>query len=234
LIFMLISALVAVGTFFAVSSYVQSVNSQVGERVTVYRATKAIDPYSPLSSANLEPFEVPERWTADSAVLSMRELEGRRVGFRINSGSIVSSDMLIPSSALSPTERELAINIDPVTGVAGRVRPGDKVDIYAVFGEVPGLPKSARVLVRDVRIVSIAGQQTVTQRSAEGTAEEAVVPVTLAVEPEQALKVTYAAAFAESVRLVALPTDVGTNRRGEKDTFDAGGLGGKAILEGAQ
>jgi pilus assembly protein CpaB len=56
--------------------------------------------------------------------------------------------------------------------------------------------------------------------------------VTLALEPRGALAVTYSAAFAQEVRLVALPLDVGTNRAREKDTFDAGSLGGKAIPEG--
>ena len=66
--------------------------------------------------------------------------------------------MLIPSSSLEHDEREIAINVDAVTGVAGRVHPGDRVDIYAVFSDVPGLAKQVRVLVRNVRIVSIGGR----------------------------------------------------------------------------
>src|SRR5690606_13884926 len=127
LVMIIIAALVAIATFFVVTGYVASVNSQVGSRVTVYRATKAIDPYTPLSANNIEPVEVPARWAAESAVLSMSDLQGRRIGFRVNSGSTVSSDMLIPSSSLDRDEREIAINVNAVTGVAGRVRPGDRV-----------------------------------------------------------------------------------------------------------
>lgn len=231
LLFVLVSALVAIGTFFAVSAYVANVNSQVGSRVTVYQASQPIAPYTPLGPDNLEAVEVPERWVPKSSVLSLDELQGRRVGFRLNAGSTVSSDMLIPSSSLSATEREVAVNVNSVTGVAGRVRPGDRVDLYAVFSEVPGLPKSVRILSRDIRIVSIAGEQTVTKESASGVAEQKVIPVTLALEPEQALAVTYASAFASEVRLVALPSDVGTNRQGEPNEYDAGKLGGKAIIE---
>lgn len=234
LMFILVAAVVAAGTFFAVTSYVASVNSQVGSRVTVFRAVKPIEAYTPLTAANLEPVEVPERWVSKSSVLTMRELEGRRVGFRISSGTTISSDMLIPSSALSSTEREIAINVDAVTGVAGRVRPGDNVDMYAVFGDVPGVTKQARVLVRDVRVVSIAGQQTVTQAGDQGLSEQDVIPVTLALEPKEALSVTYAAAFADEVRLVALPTDVGTNRSHEKTAYDARDLGGTAVPEEAR
>lgn len=229
---MAVALLVAVGTFVAVLTFVANVNSQVGQRVTVYQARQPIDPYTPLSADVVEPVEVPRRWVSESSILALSELNGRRIGFRVNAGTTISSDMLIPNSSLSSTERELAINVNPVTGVAGRVRPGDRVDVYAVFGDVPGLPKQVRILQRNVRIVSIAGQQTVTQQNAQGTRESEVIPVTLAVEPEAALSITYASAFAQEVRLVALPSDVGVNRTNESDTFDASKLGGQAIPEG--
>lgn len=234
LFFVIVSALVAIGTFFAVSAYVANVNSQVGSRVTVYQASQPIAPYTPLGPDNLEAVEVPERWVPKSSVLSLDELQGRRVGFRLNAGSMVSSDMLIPSSSLSATEREVAVNVNSVTGIAGRVRPGDRVDLYAVFSEVPGLPKSVRILSRDIRIVSIAGLQTVTKEGDGGVSEQEVIPVTLALEPEQALAVTYAGAFASEVRLVGLPSDVGTNRKGEPNDYDARKLGGKAVPEEVQ
>lgn len=228
----IIAALVAIATFFVVTGYVASVNSQVGSRVTVYRATKAIEPYTPLSAKNVEPVEVPARWASDSSVLSMSDLQGRRIGFRVNSGSTVSSDMLIPSSSLDRDEREIAINVNSVTGVAGRVRPGDRVDIMAVFGDVPGLPASIKLIDKDVRVVSIAGKQTVSKSSEDGMTEESVIPVTLALSPEKTMAVSYAAAFAEEVRLVALPTDVGVDRENDPQDFDASDLGGKAVIEG--
>lgn len=233
LVLIIVSALIALATFVVVTRYVAGVNSQVGSRVTVYRATQAIEPYTPLSSSNLEPVEVPKRWTAESTVLRMDELSGRRVGFRINPGSTISSDMLIPSSELDKSEREIAINVDSVTGVAGRVRPGDRVDIYAVFADVPGLPKSVQVLTRDVRVISIEGEQQVTTSDEEeGVGQDSVIPVTLALVPKDAMAVTYAANFAAEVRLVALPNDVGTDRRDELDDFDAEELGGEAVPEG--
>lgn len=228
----IIAALVAIATFFVVTGYVASVNSQVGSRVTVYRATEAIEPYTPLSAKNLEPVEVPARWAPDSSVLSMSDLQGRRIGFRVNSGSTVSSDMLIPSSSLDRDEREIAINVNSVTGVAGRVRPGDRVDIMAVFGDVPGLPASVKLIDKDVRVVSIAGKQTVSKSNDDGMTEESVIPVTLALSPEKTMAVSYAAAFAEEVRLVALPSDVGVDRDSDLEDFDAGDLGGKAVIEG--
>lgn len=231
LLFMLVALLIALGTFFAVTAYVASINSQVGTRVTVYRAAAKIDPYTPLSVDNLTPVEVPERWASKSSIVALNDLVGRRISFEVEQGTTISSDMLIPSSQLSSTEREIALNVNPVTGIGGRISPGDRVDIYAVFGDVPGLPKQVRVLERNIRVVSVAGQQTVTQQTSQGLTEQDVIPVTLAVEPESALSITYASAFAQEVRLIGLPTDVGVNRGQEQDDFDASNLGGKAIPE---
>ncbi|MBL8931189.1 MAG: Flp pilus assembly protein CpaB [Kineosporiaceae bacterium] len=232
LVLILVSVVIALATFVVVMRYVAGVNSQVGVRVTVYQAADAIEAYTPLTPQNLRAVEIPRRWVSNSSILELQDLVGRRVGFRVSPGTTLSSDMLVPSSSLDKQEREVAINVDPVTGVAGRVRPGDRVDIYAVFGEVPGLPKTVKVLTRGVRVVSIAGQQTVVQKTEQGTDEATVVPVTLALRPQDAMAVTYAANFATEVRLVALPTDVGVDRRGEPDSYDAGRLGGQAIPEG--
>ncbi|WP_110240383.1 Flp pilus assembly protein CpaB [Nocardioides gilvus] len=228
ILFLVAAGALAIAVFTAVSSYVSQVESQVGPKTTVYQVAEPVNAYSPLGPSNLEAVEVPRRWAAPTAVTTLRELQGRRVGFQLAAGTIVTSDMLIPSTDLSPTEREIAINVNAVTGVAGRVRPGDRVDIVAVFADVPGLSKQARVLTRDVRIVSVGGQQIVPD---DAGLTESVIPVTLALEPKQSLAVTYAAAFAYEVRLVALPGDVGTNRADEVKDFDAGDLGGKAIPE---
>ena len=234
IVFMVLSVLVSIAVFVILTGYVRSVSSQVGPTTTVYRAVGPIEAYVPLDEQNLEPYEVPERWAAPTSRLELPELDGRRVGFRVEAGTVVTSDMLIPPSDLSPTEREVAINVDAVTGVAGRVRTGDRVDMYAVFADVPGLPAQVRVLVRDVRIVSIGGVQTVTQSDDAGVEQADVIPVTLALEPNDSLAVTYANAFAQEVRLVALPTDSGLDRSEDVEQFDAGSLGGTAIPEGME
>jgi pilus assembly protein CpaB len=91
------------------------------------------------------------------------------------------------------------------------------------------VPPEVRVLVRDVRVVSIGGQQTLQLQDTNGIRDQKVVPVTLALEPKDALSVTYANTFAKEVRLVGLPTDVGASRANESNTYDARQLGGKAV-----
>jgi pilus assembly protein CpaB len=230
-VFMLLAVVIGFGVFISVTSYVSNVESQVGAKTTVYEASGPISPYTPLSSDNLKPVQVPERWAATTTRLTIGQLQGRRVGFQLTAGTVISADMLLSPSALNPNEREIAINVNPVTGIGGRIASGDRVDIYAVFADVNGLPKQVQVLVRNVRVVSIGGQQTVRKNDDNGITESDVVPVTLALTPNNALAVTYANAFAQEVRLVGLPTDVGTNRTDEQNEYDAKSLGGKAIAE---
>lgn len=231
-LFILLSALMAVVVFGVVVFYVSSVSSQVGPTATVYRATGDLAAYSEITSASIAEDEVPERWLSETAVLDPEELLGRRVAVNLQEGTMVTADLLVPPSDLDADEREIAINVDAVTGIAGRVQPGDFVDVYAVFADVPGLAKQVQVLVRSVRVVSVQGSQVqVDEESITG--ESTVIPVTLALNPNDALAVTYAAAFSQEVRLVGLPAGTAEDRSGEQDEFDAEDLGGEAIPEGA-
>ena len=232
-LFLVLSVVIAAGVFVAVAGYVGSVNRQVGPKVTVYRAARPIGPYQALSEQNLEAVRVPDQWASETSQVALDELVGRRIGFRVEKGTTITSDMLVPPSELSPTERELAVDVDAVTGLAGRILPGDLVDVYAVFGDVPGLSKQVRVLVRSVRVVTVGGQRTVTDPDDGGglDADREVLPVTLALEPNDALAVTFASAFAEEVRLVGLPTGNTLNRADEIASYDATNLGGDAVPE---
>ena len=229
-LFILLAVVLAVVVFFVIASYVGNVASQVGAMRTVYRVAEDTPAFTTLEESALVADEVPARWLSESADVTLDDLVGRKVVANLQSGTMVTADLLVPPSDLSDTEREIAIQVDQVTGVADRVRPGDRVDIYAVFADVPGLAKQVRVLVRDVRVVSVRGSQVVLdEASASGT--QNVIPVTLALEPNDALAVTYAAAFAQEVRLVGLPAGL-SDRTDEQDDFDAENLGGQAVPEG--
>jgi pilus assembly protein CpaB len=229
---MVLSALAAVLVFVGVSTYVSSVSSQVGPMVTVYKVTKDLPAFTTLSAENTEPVQVPQRWAADNTVLKSADIDGRVTATPMTAGATVSLDGLVPPSDLNPDEREVAVNVDAVTGLAGRVRPGDRVDVFAVFTDVPGLPKQATQLVQNVRVVSVAGQLQV--QSPDARSLQNVIPVTLALTSDQALSVTYASQIAAQVRLIGLPPGVAQDRSKDKKTFDARSLGGKAIPEQAR
>jgi pilus assembly protein CpaB len=226
-VLMVLSVLAAALVFVGVSSYVSNVNSKVGPMVTTYHVTKDLQAFTTLSSENTEPVQVPQRWAADNSVLKASDIDGRVTATPLAAGSPVNLDSLVPPSDLDPNEREVAVNVDAVTGLAGRVRPGDRVDVYATFTDVPGLTKQTRILVENVRVVSVAGQQQV--QSSDAKTIQNVIPVTLALQPRAATAVTWAGNLAKEVRLIGLPPGVAQDRSKERTTFDARQLGGKPI-----
>ncbi|MGH3459356.1 Flp pilus assembly protein CpaB [Aeromicrobium sp.] len=223
---MMLAGLAAVALFFVAVSYVGSVNAKIAPTTTVYRAVKDIEAYSVVDEGDLEAVDVPQKWAAKEASDELQSIVGRRVAFNLSSGTYVGDDMLLPASTLNEDEREIALTVDAKTGIAGRVRTGDFVDVYAIFGE-DSATGSSKVLVRNVRVVSVRGVETRTQTtSRDELQEQQVVPVTLALRPGDALAVTYADSFAETVRLVGLPPGTNSsNREGERSKVDADDLG---------
>lgn len=222
---LLLSGLGALVLFAVTTSYVSSVNAQVAPLVTVYAAAADLPAYTQLTEDDVQPVEVPERWAPPTTVREVADLVGRRVAYGMDAGTWVGTDALLPPSAIGDDEREIAISVDAVTGIAGRVSPGDLVDVYAVFGTAED--GVSRTLVRNVRVVSVGGQQTRAATDGAGAlADQEVVPVTLALDPQEALSVTYADAFALSVRLVGLPPGIeNQDRRGEFNRVDNDQLG---------
>lgn len=226
-ILMLLAGLCAIALFFVSVSWVSSVNATVRPLVETFRATGEIPAYSVIDADDIETVSVPEKWVSTRAVRDADSLIGQRVAFNIGEGTYLSDDMLLPRSSLNENEREIALTVDAKTGIAGRVQTGDFVDVYAVFADPQSGTGSSRVLVRNVRVVSVRGVETQTSSSEDSFSESQVIPVTLALEPGAALAVTYADTFAASVRLVGLPPGVSTKNRGdERNSFGPRDLGG--------
>ncbi len=222
---MMLAGICAIALFFISISWVGSVNAKVSPLVKTYQAKSEIPAYSVIEEDDIEAVEIPKRWASTSATTDIESLIGERVAFNVGEGTYLSDDMLLPRSSLNEDEREIALTVDAKTGIAGRVQTGDFVDVYAVFTNEDGNNGTSQVLVRNVRVVSVRGIETETAKSGDSFAEEQIVPVTLALQPKAALAVTYADAFAASVRLVGLPPGVSSkNRSGEPELVRRGDL----------
>ena len=219
-ILMVLAAFAALALLVTVTQYVSSVNSQVAPTVTVFQAAKDLSAYGTIRADELKAVKVPSRYVSDQTIQDKEQLVGRRIGFNIASGTYFGSDMLLPPSSLNENEREIALTVDAKTGIAGRIKSGDFVDVYAVFGEAG--QGSSQVLVRSVRVVSVGGIETASEKTSKNELQQSqVLPVTLALEPNDALKVIYADAFAATVRLVGLPQGIqNQNRDSEPSRVD--------------
>ncbi|MEU8867919.1 Flp pilus assembly protein CpaB [Streptomyces phaeochromogenes] len=204
-ILLVLSALCALGAFAGVLSVIRDVNSKVGPEVAAYRLKDDVAPYRELTSDQFEKVSMPERWLSSTAVTSLSEIRGKIAVTRLEKGSLLQKDMIVDRPELEAGQQEIAIMIDAATGVAGKINPGSRVNIYATFkDETDNGKDQSKVIVENARVIDVGkltaldpGQSSNDRRR---TANEAV-PITFALDTADAQRVAYAESFAEHVRL---------------------------------
>lgn len=201
-----ISALCALGVFAGVLTLVRNVQSKVGPETTAYELTRDIPAYAPLGADQLHKVSIPKRWLPDTAVTDLGALRGKVAGNALHKGALLQTGMMADRPELKPGQQEIAIMIDAATGVAGKIHPGDRVNIYATFsGDRTGEKSQsaqAKVIVTDARVIDV-GKLTPFSKDADQrrSTDREGVPITFALDTLDAQRVAYAESFAEHVRL---------------------------------
>jgi len=219
---MTVAALGAVAVFFLVLNYVAGVSRQVGQMTTAYMFTKAVPELMPITGDDIELVKMPEHWLPSAAIQSFDTSRGLVATENIPKGAMLQQGMVGPPPELQPGQREIAIMINAETGVAGKIHPGDLVDIYATFSTQTSTQTEtqARVIVANARVLAIGALQQVDSPANSGGGgqfqQDEVVPVTFALSTQDSLKVTYAESFATKVRLALIAP-------GTRSSADPGG-----------
>ncbi|MFI7402944.1 Flp pilus assembly protein CpaB [Streptomyces sp. NPDC049541] len=210
---LLLSVVCALGAFVGVLSVISDVKSQVGPKVTAYEVKSDIKPYSSLSAAQFEKTEMPKRWLSANAVTDLAGIRGKVAVTTLKKGSLLQSDMIVDQPALQPGQQEVAIMIDAATGVAGKITPDSKVNVYATFeGQKQGDPDLSKIIVTNARVLDV-GDLTSLQPDADNRTGQPTkaVPITFALSALDAQRLTYAESFAKRVRLALVaPSETGT------------------------
>ncbi|OEV04799.1 Flp pilus assembly protein CpaB [Streptomyces oceani] len=208
-ILIVLSALCALGVFAGVLTVIRNVESKVGPETTAYELKRDIPAYEPLDEDQFEKVSMPERWVPETAVTDLGELRGKIAVNPLEAGSLLQSDMIVKRPELEPGQQEIAIMIDSETGVAGKINPGNQVNIYATFeGDQTGdktQPSRSQVIVDNAKVIDV-GELTPFEEGDEDDArtrqrEREGVPITFALSTADAQRVAYAESFAEHVRL---------------------------------
>lgn len=206
-----LSVLCAAAAFFGVLTVVNDVDSKVGPETTAYELNQDVAVYQALSPGQFTKVSIPSRWLPPTAVTSLAAVNGKIAATTLTKGSLLQTDMVSARPQLASGQQEIAIMVDAETGVAGTIQPGDQVNIFATFGGngangtatgSGGTPQS-RIIVTGARVLDIGkitqAGQTSDQSDARYTGSE--VPVTFALDTEDAQRVAYAESFAVRVRL---------------------------------
>ncbi|MGK5631493.1 Flp pilus assembly protein CpaB [Streptomyces sp. URMC 123] len=212
LVLLILSVLCALGAFAGVLSVIRDVESKVGPETTAYRLKQDVAAYQDLRPEQFERVAIPQRWLSDTAVTDLDKVNGKIAVTPLLKGSLLQADMIVERPALQPGRQEIAIMIDAATGVAGKIRAGAKVNIYATFeGKKEGEKPVSKVIVSNAPVIHVGKLTPVDSDTADSRRRRVeAVPITFALETRDAQRVAYAESFASHVRLalVAPGSDV--------------------------
>jgi len=151
---------------------------------------------SELTATQLDLVDWPTKFLPLGSFSKPEDLKGRVVRHAVSKGETIQEVALLPegsegglASVIAESKRAVSVEVDPIIGVAGFVRPGSRVDVLVTLTRLDWKDKQpyAKVILQNVKVLAID------QKLEEvGNGEpELVNVVTLEVDPNDAEKLTY-------------------------------------------
>ncbi|MEV4253571.1 Flp pilus assembly protein CpaB [Spirillospora sp. NPDC049652] len=203
---MILAALGAVVVFTGILSYVGSVRAEVGVKTEVLRLKTPVAAFTRVSPDNLDHVWVPKKWSPNTMITDLSQLDGKVASADLPAGAYLQTGMITPGPTLQAGQREISIMIDAETGVAGRVRKGIHVDIYATYQKNQGSNNQQACAARIVKsaLVTQIGQVTDVRSEKNNTVTDKQLPITFALSAADSLKLTREESFATKIRLALI------------------------------
>jgi pilus assembly protein CpaB len=204
----------AIVVFALVSSYVDDVRKEVEPKTSILVLRQAVPALQPIPPGAIGRKEVPQRYAPPRALREPLAIGNRVPNTELPAGVELQEGMLIEPPALERGQQEVSIMINADTGVAGKVQPGDRVDVNATFaGDERSVP-TARKLIVNAKVVTVGlpqqGARPFQPRNDSGNAANPasqVVPVTFALKPRDVLRLNFAESNAQEIRLSLVRPD---------------------------
>lgn len=177
---------------------------QDAEMVDVVVALTKIPANTEIRANMLAWKKIPKEALHPDAVQNLQDAQGRITANDIFAGEQVLWSRLLPKGTvpglsynIPEDKRAVTVAVNEVIGVAGFIKPGDKVDVIATFAFDP--PQSTTIL-QNVTVLAIAQEM---QSDAEQKAKLST-SVTFALSPSQAERLVLAESLGE-IRLALRP-----------------------------
>lgn len=199
---LIVTVVGAIAVFFVVTAYVADISSRVGPMVEVVRLARDVEAYEPIESDMVETVEVPSRWSPQTALHSAGQVSGLVAATAMPKGTVLADGLLVARPGVQPGYREIAIVVDAETGVAGKVQPGNHVDIIATIAADEIRPARAEIWASNVLVLEVGLPQDVEETDTLGNFSSGQgVPVTFALTSQDALRLAYVESFSVKLRL---------------------------------
>jgi pilus assembly protein CpaB len=230
---LLLSLLCALAAFAGVLALIRNVQSKVGPQTTAYELKEDVPAYKALRGDEFSEVSVPDRYLPRTAVTDLDAIRGKIAANALHKGSLLQSGMVAARPELRPGQQEIAIMIDAETGVAGKINPGSRVNIFATFkgdqqaGGKSRTPDQSKVIVSGAKVIDV-GKLTPFQRGGDQDErtrrqDQDGVPITFALSTLDAQRVAYAESFAEHVRLALVAPGDDSKAPGQDRTYTLAG-----------
>jgi pilus assembly protein CpaB len=206
---LVVAGIGAIVVFSLISNYVADVRKDVEPKTAVLVLTRSVPQLQPIPPDAVRTKSVPAKWVGAQALRDPSEIGALVPSAELPAGVELQQGMLIEPPALQEGQQEISILINADTGVAGKLQPGDFVDVLATFDrdDTTKSPASARTLIRRAHVITIGVPRAANrpggnaQNQAAEATQEVLVPVTFALRPTLALRLTYAESYATEIRL---------------------------------
>ena len=163
--------------------------------VTVVAAKSAIPPRTKLTQDLIYVKEIPEEAAHPKVVRDMASIVGSITKHEILAGEQIITDRLYQEderiglvTSVPRDMRAVTVPVDEVVGVAGFVKPGDKVDLIVTASGVGQTGDVAFTVLEDIEVLAVAQE---TEDKTQGKARVST-SVTLAVKPSEAERLALA------------------------------------------
>ncbi|OIO00056.1 Flp pilus assembly protein CpaB [Candidatus Desantisbacteria bacterium CG_4_10_14_0_8_um_filter_48_22] len=194
------AVIIAAAAVLLLFVYMQQKEKQVfgGSGVEVLVAASDIPRETPIQAGNLAIRKVPSGFVHPHAIYpdSRDVILGQPARYTLLKGQpILWSDIGKGeggfSAALNPGERAMAIAVDEITGIAGSLKPNDRVDVLGTFES--GGRTITKVILQNVTVIGVGTKVSSSENKDEAEMnmigsmlQGAYSSVTVAVTPEEA------------------------------------------------
>ena len=226
-VLLVISVLCAAAALAGVVAVVSDARSQVGPKATAYELTADVPAYTALTGGQVRRISVPKRWLPDTAIRDAAAFQGMIAAVPLKKGTLLEAGMVAARPRLKPGQMEIAIMIDAETGVAGKITPGARVNIFATFaGRKETDPDVSKIIVTGAQVLDVGEIKAFDKNEDAQRLSEQGVPITFALDAQDAQRVAYAESFARHVRLALVaPGDTAAPPESSR-TYTLAGDGG--------
>lgn len=141
---------------------------------------------------------VPASERPATAVATAAEISARVAAAAVPAGVVVTTDMFITPQTrigtivIPPGKRALALELEPVPGLAGFAGAGDRIDVYGISTGEGATPRGVRLVIQAVDVLNVNGAGLPTAQGQPGGPNLIYL---LAVTPADAERLIYLKEF---------------------------------------